>query len=79
MNPIKNIRSFILEDDFRLNVLKNKVNIVNYTDIGHFDRNKVQIKYKEGEIFVYGENLVVSKLLKDEILIEGNIQNIELK
>lgn len=79
MKLINNIRSFLLEDDFEIRIYKNKVNIVNYDSIGHFDSNKIMIYYRDGTIIIKGENLVVSKLLNDEILITGIIQNIELR
>ena len=79
MNFIKNIRSYILEDELQINVFKDKVNIVNYTKIGHFDNTKVMVYYNEGLIEIKGEKLVVSKLLNNEILITGVIKNIELR
>lgn len=79
MKIINNIRAFLLEDGFEFRMYKNKVNIVNYDSIGHFDSNKIIIYYGEGTIAIKGENLVVSKLLNDEILITGIIQNIELR
>ena len=79
MKIINNIRSFLLEDDFEIRVYKNKINIVNYDSIGHFDSNKIIIYYSLGTILIKGENLVVSKLLNDEVLITGKIQNIELR
>jgi len=79
MKIINNIRSFLLEDDFEIRVYKNKINIVNYNSIGHFDSNKIIIYYDEGFIVIKGEDLVVSKLLHDEVLITGIILNIELR
>lgn len=79
MKLIKNIRSYILEDELQINVFKDKVNIVNYTKIGHFDNSKVMIYHTSGLIEIKGEKLVVSKLLNDEILITGVIKNIELR
>lgn len=79
MKLVNNIRSFLLEDDFEIRIYKNKVNIVNYDSIGHFDSNKIIIYYNAGNILIKGENLVVSKLLNDEVLITGTIQNIELR
>ena len=79
MKLINNIRSFLLEDDFEVRIYKNKVNIVNYDSIGHFDSNKIIVYYNSGTIAIKGENLVVSKLLNDEVLITGVIQNIELR
>ena len=52
---------------------------MNYSDIGHFDANKVVVKTKLKDIIIKGNNLVVSKLLKDEILISGEFNNIEFR
>ena len=68
-----NLRNYILENDFKIIYLTNKLNIVNYSDISHFDNNKIIINYKGGK------NLVVSKLVSDELLIEGSINNIEFR
>lgn len=79
MNIIKSIRSYISEDDISITILNNKINITNYTDIGHFDSNKVIVKTNYGNIIIKGNNLVVSKLLNDEILITGEFNNIEFR
>jgi sporulation protein YqfC len=76
---IHKFRSYLLEDYFSMNVLKNKIEISNYTEIGHFDNNKIIIKYIEGEIVIKGKNLIISKLMNDSILIKGSIDNIELR
>ena len=76
---IHKFRSYLLEDKFSMNVLKNKVEISNYTDIGHFDINKIIIKYEDGEVVIKGNDLIISRLIKDSILIKGNISNIELR
>lgn len=79
MNIIKSIRSYISEDDISMTILNNKINITNYIDIGHFDSNKVIVKTNYGNIIIKGNNLVVSKLLNDEILITGEFNNIEFR
>ena len=79
MNIINGIRSYILEDDLKITILNNKINIVNYKDIGHFDSNKIVVKVDNGEVIVKGSDLVVSKLLSSEILITGNFSNIEFR
>ena len=79
MKIVNNIRSFLLEDDFEIRIYKNRINIVNYDSIGHFDPNKINIYYSNGLITIKGDNLVVSKLLKDEVLITGIIKNIEMQ
>ena len=76
---LKDLRNYILETDFRINYIKDKLNIVNYECIDHFSDEKVIIRYSGGLVVIKGENLIISKLLNDEILILGKIKNIELK
>lgn len=73
------IRSYILENEFKITILSNKINILNYEDIVSFESQKVIIKYTKGEIVIKGNNLVVSKLISDEVLITGVIKNIEFR
>lgn len=73
------VRSFILENEFSIHIYKNKVNVVNYESIGHFDSKEVRIYHTKGEIIVKGSELVVSKLMQEEILILGNIKLIEFR
>lgn len=79
MNMTRRVRNYLLDEEFNMIVLKNKVNIVNYDSIGYFDNDLIIINYSDGEIKIKGENLVVSKLLNDEILISGIIKIIEMR
>ena len=75
----KVLRNYILETDFRINYIKDKLDIINYSFIDHFDDDKIIIRYSEGIIIIKGEKLVIARLLDDEILISGKIKNIEIK
>lgn len=79
LNLINNLKSSLLEEDFKMQYVEKKLGIANYNDISHFDSNKIIISYKNGSVLISGGNLVVSKLIKDELLIEGNIEKIELR
>lgn len=79
MGILKQFRSYILEEEFTFSVYPNKIDILNYESIGHFDSNKVIIRYNKGTLVITGDNLVVSKLMSDEVLVLGNIKNIELR
>ena len=79
MNIIPSIRSYINEDDLKVTIINNKINIVNYIDIGHFDSNKIIVKCDNKDIIINGKELVVSKLVNDEILITGIFNNIEFR
>ena len=73
MKIIDGIRNYVIEQEFEIRIINNKVDVINYKDIGHFDSNKVIINYSDGSVVIKGNNLVVSKLMNDEILIGGEI------
>ena len=79
MNIPKRIRNYLLDEEFNMRVLKNKINICNYQSIGYFDNDLIIVNYVGGEIKIKGEDLVVSKLLNNEILISGIIKAIEMR
>ena len=76
---LKNLSNYILEDDFKIVYLPNKLDVVNYECIDHFDIDKIIVRYSGGIVVIKGENLIISKLLNDEILVLGIIKNIEFK
>jgi len=79
MSIIKNFRSYLLEDNFSINILKNKVDIINYNTIGQIDSNKIIVYYDDGMVIISGKNLSLIKMIDNELLISGLINNIELR
>ena len=51
--------------------------------MGHFDNNKVMVRYIKNNtthnLIIKGRNLIVSKLKKNVVLIEGVIDNLEFR
>lgn len=79
MKLVKKVRDYLLDDEFKMIILNNKLNISNYEKIEYLDDDKVIVKYEKGKISIKGENITVSKLLNNEILITGSIKEIEMK
>lgn len=79
MGIINGIKSYINEDDTKITIINNKINIVNYNDIGHFDSEKIVVKLIDSEVIIKGSELAISKLLKDEILITGKFKTLEFR
>ena len=48
--------------------------IINYLEVVDFSNTKVIVRYRDGTTIIEGENLVVSKMLDDELLITGKLK-----
>ncbi len=73
-----NLREYVLETNFKIYIEQNKIDIVNYDSIESVTNNKISLKYNNKLLNIIGNDLVIKKLLNDEILIEGKLKNIEL-
>lgn len=79
MKIINQFRSYLLEEKFRINIVEGQINVINYESIGHFDSNKVMIHYNGKTLVIKGKNLVVSRLMVDEVLVTGEITLLEFR
>lgn len=79
MKLLNQFRSYLLEENFHINIVDGQVNVVNYESIGHFDSSKVMIHYNGKTLVIKGKNLVVSRLIVDEVLVTGEIQSLEFR
>lgn len=79
MNLMNSFRSYLLDEEFKITMIENKIDVVNYDSIGHFDSSKVMIHYNSKTLIIKGKNLVVSRLLSDEVLVTGEIKGIEFQ
>lgn len=73
------LKNYISDNNFRINIFENCVNIVNYIDIIILEDSRISIKYQDGIITILGNNLSVNKMLDKEMLITGNVGSIEFK
>ena len=76
---LTNIRNFIKDDKFRINMYDDKVDIINYSEIVDFSSDKIVLKNFDRFIYVNGNNLVINKLLDTELLISGDISSFEFR
>jgi len=78
MNILNRIDNYLYDKEYKIIIKTNEVNIINYDEIIEFSLEKVSIRYKNKKIIIEGQNLVISKMLDDEVLIKGNISNIRI-
>ncbi len=75
---IKRIKDYIYDKEYKIIQSKNQLNIINYINIITLTDNFIEIKTKDNVIAITGKELVLNKLLDNEILIIGIISKIEV-
>lgn len=70
---------YLVNDEYKVTIEKDRVNIINYLEIVDFSSDKVIVKHRDGITILLGNDLVVSKMLEDELLITGKLKSIEYK
>ena len=78
MKIIKNIINYINDPYQEIIIRKNYIDITNYIKLGIIKDSEIEV-IGEFNIIVKGNNLVIKKLLNSEILISGDIKNIEFR
>ena len=79
MKLLDRMNNYINETEYKIIIKNNMVNIINYNKILDFNATKISVGHSKGITDIIGKNLVVNKMLNDEILITGIITNINLK
>ena len=79
MKLIENAKNFLEDKKSKIIMFDNNIYILNYLDIKSFDSNKFIILIENKQLILNGKNITIKRLSKDEILINGNIQNIEFR
>ncbi|MEG0994843.1 MAG: YabP/YqfC family sporulation protein [Bacilli bacterium] len=75
---LKTIKNYIYDKDFRILIINNQLNINNYKQVKTIDSSFIEIEYDNKLLTVRGSDLVLTKILNDELLIEGIINKIEM-
>lgn len=79
MKPIYKLKDYFFDNCFSIKIYPGKVNIINFTNIEEFEEKSVIVEHKDGIVIISGEDLTVSKLLQDEILILGKVLKLEFR
>lgn len=78
MKLINKIENYLSDNEYRIIIKENSMNIINYDEILDFSLTKISIRSKQKIIIIEGKNLIISKMLEDEVLVIGNITNIRI-
>lgn len=79
MKKIKLVRvldNYVNDKNFSIIYKNNRLDIINYSKILDFSDTKISISYFNNIYIINGTNLVISKMMEEELLITGNIESI---
>lgn len=79
MKLVRMIDDYITDKKFSLIYKNNKLNIINYSEIKDFSSTSISIRHENIIYHIEGKDLVISKMMENEILITGNINVITIK
>ena len=51
------LRSYILDTEFKVTILDGRINIVNFSELGHFDNNKVIVRFLKNNNTIEAESV----------------------
>jgi len=75
---LRNLISYVKDNDYLIGIYNNKVYIYNYKKIINIDNNYIKIDLGSKKIKIKGKNLSVKKLENNEILININTEGLEI-
>ena len=75
---LSKIKDYILDDEFRLVLLEDRVLVINFKRLISLEEDKVSFVTNYGKIVLTGKKFLLSRLLDKEILIGGSIERIDV-
>ncbi len=76
MGTIKNVRNYINQNEFKIILNNNIIDIQNYINIDKIDEKEMIILSSNKKIIIKGNNLSINRLMSNELLITGKYNNI---
>lgn len=73
------IDRYLMDQDYKITICNGMIHIMNYQVIEDFSSTRVVVRYRGGTTILLGQDLVVSKMQDDELLVTGKLQSIEYK
>lgn len=69
--------NFLYDKDYFINIYDEYIHVFNYQELISLSSNKIILKMESFKIEVKGDNLFITKMLPNEILIKGRISKVE--
>lgn len=78
MRLISKLDNFFEDQNYEIIINEKQINIINFKEVIDFSTNNISVKCENKIINIEGKNLIISKMIDDELLITGLIHNIRI-
>lgn len=79
MKLVRMIDDYVNDKKYSMIYKNNKLDIINYSEIIDFSSTLISVRHEDKVYHIEGTNLVISKMMDNEILITGDISVITFK
>lgn len=77
MNIKGNILNYLYDRDYIVTMYEDFVYIFNYKYLEQFDENKIVVILPDRKISLFGSDMLIIRITKEELLIRGKVTKIE--
>lgn len=78
MKLINKLDNYLDDKNYKICIKENQINILNYSEIIDFTTNKISVKCNQTTINIEGKDLIITKMVDNEMLINGIIYNLRI-
>lgn len=78
MRLISKLDRYLEDKNYEIIIKDNSINIINFKEIIDFSTNKISLRSEKKTIIIEGKNLIIAKMLDEEVLINGIIFNVRI-
>lgn len=76
MNIKNNLINFLYDKNYFISIYEDYIHVFNYIDLINISSEKIEFKIDNFKLVIKGTNLVLKKMLKNEVLIKGKLKEI---
>ena len=75
---LSKVKDYILDQEFRITLFENRLLAVNFIKILFLEESRVSFLTNYGRVIVKGREFTLNRLLENEVLIGGIIEQVEV-
>lgn len=79
MHIVKNLQNFLYDQDYYIDLFKNCLYVYYYEELLSLSEILIELRLKEFILIIEGNNLSISNMDKQEILIKGEIKEMRFQ